>query len=95
MKAIECTVIADAGFAQVASLIVRLSQAYVSEVLVEYQGAVLSVHRSHEDIMDVMDLNIQPGKSFQIRVVGPDERLAIREIKASLVALGKLRVKKS
>lgn len=93
MRKTTYTVSAATGFAQLATLCVQLTRFYQSNTFLEYRGISVPVRHSPEGVMALMNLGIQPGETFHIRVEGPDECNVNREMKEMLGYSGKLRVK--
>jgi phosphocarrier protein len=80
----QYNIIHATGFARPASVLVRVSNNYLSKLTLEYEGNSVELNNSPESIMEVMSLGINPGAPFRIRVEGIDEHQALQSIENHL-----------
>jgi phosphocarrier protein HPr len=76
----QYNIIPATGLARPASMLVRISNNYLSKLALEYEGISVEVSNSPESIMDIMSLGIRPGAPIKIRAEGIDELQAIQSI---------------
>jgi phosphocarrier protein HPr len=76
----QYNIISSTGFARPASMLVSISNKYLSKLVLEYEGISVELYYSLESIMDVMSLGIRPGAQFNIRTEGIDEHQALQSI---------------
>ncbi|MFC0560878.1 HPr family phosphocarrier protein [Halalkalibacter alkalisediminis] len=76
----QFNIIKNTGFARPATLLVKLSQRFTSDISLEYQGKTINLKHSAKSIMDIMSLSIRPGTKFYIKAEGIDEVQAIQLI---------------
>lgn len=76
----QYNLISSTGFARPASIIVSISNKYLSKLVLEYEGISVELNYSPDSIMDVLSLGIRPGDQFNVRAEGIDELQALQSI---------------
>jgi phosphocarrier protein HPr len=80
----QFNILSRTGFARPASMLVSISNKYLSKLVFEFEGTSVELNYSPDSIMDVMSLEIRPGDEFNIRAEGIDEDEAVQRIEECL-----------
>ncbi|MBM6602222.1 HPr family phosphocarrier protein [Priestia megaterium] len=73
-------IIADTGFARIATFLVSVACKFTSTILLEYRGRSVNLKNSTKSLMDTMSLAIMPGSYITIRAERIDEQQALQSI---------------
>ena len=76
----QFNIVSSTGFARPATMLVSISNKYLSKLVLEYEGITVELNYSPDSIKDVMSLGIRPGAPFMIRAEGIDQYQALQSI---------------
>lgn len=81
----EFSISGTTGFAEPATMLVKVAHRFSSDIFLEYQGESVDLKQSPQSIMDILTLGIKTGTQFNIKVIGNDKVQAIQTIEEYLL----------